>query len=587
MAKSQDCLFLPPRILISNFSISVFLAFLAVVFLQSVSCAEIIVRNYNSTEEAVLGDDDMLIIKSGPHNSFFTYQNYSGTGVVYFNPDDWSYLNVRIPDGYSNTKVFIAGYAFGLPTNSKSSDFYGVGRILVLTNEVPTIDGTTIVSEGTIWNCYYGNSGNGYTPTYDNDIQIKGVGGLRAGWHRTLSVSGKISDYTDASGTTPGKLIVEEDDGNFLILNGSNDYSGGTQIGGGQSNFPTGGPTTNAVQVDGTPYGIGPLSFGYAGSSVNLNGHSISLGGLDGSNNILGAINGSGTLTVDTGSDNYSTASTINGSVNLVKKGSGKQTLSGANTYTGTTTISEGTLELGADSTLYNLSGGSKNKPVTLDSGNNKLTINTAGNEAKLFVGSITASEITVNATDDAPFQIYTAANGLVNAESFVVSSGRVDVKGCMQAAVEVGSDATFSPGNSVGSVDIDGDFKLTGELLMEVDGTGADILTCDTFTMDGGKVVLNWQNDEIPFFSTLDIIIAESTTEDLSDVYNNLVENIDFSTSPTVEQLYNDGYIKVSLVGDNKIVRLSIDRNAVPEPSTWALLVLGVAGLLFWRKRK
>ncbi|MBQ3349023.1 MAG: PEP-CTERM sorting domain-containing protein [Thermoguttaceae bacterium] len=30
-----------------------------------------------------------------------------------------------------------------------------------------------------------------------------------------------------------------------------------------------------------------------------------------------------------------------------------------------------------------------------------------------------------------------------------------------------------------------------------------------------------------------------------------------------------------------------SIDTNAVPEPSTWALLALGAAGLLYLRKRK
>ena len=43
--------------------------------------------------------------------------------------------------------------------------------------------------------------------------------------------------------------------------------------------------------------------------------------------------------------------------------------------------------------------------------------------------------------------------------------------------------------------------------------------------------------------------------------------------------------YLNLSVV-DNHNVRMQIDANAVPEPSTWALLVLGIAGLLYWRKR-
>ncbi|MBR5161634.1 MAG: PEP-CTERM sorting domain-containing protein [Thermoguttaceae bacterium] len=30
----------------------------------------------------------------------------------------------------------------------------------------------------------------------------------------------------------------------------------------------------------------------------------------------------------------------------------------------------------------------------------------------------------------------------------------------------------------------------------------------------------------------------------------------------------------------------MNIDRNAVPEPSTWGLMILGAAGLLYWRKK-
>ncbi|MBR6436965.1 MAG: PEP-CTERM sorting domain-containing protein, partial [Thermoguttaceae bacterium] len=28
------------------------------------------------------------------------------------------------------------------------------------------------------------------------------------------------------------------------------------------------------------------------------------------------------------------------------------------------------------------------------------------------------------------------------------------------------------------------------------------------------------------------------------------------------------------------------VDANAVPEPSTWALLILGAVGLMYWRRK-
>ena len=57
--------------------------------------------------------------------------------------------------------------------------------------------------------------------------------------------------------------------------------------------------------------------------------------------------------------------------------------------------------------------------------------------------------------------------------------------------------------------------------------------------------------------------------------------------TSLAIGLLMDDGllyYVNLSVV-DNHIVRMQIDANAVPEPSTWALLALGVA-VLFLRKR-
>ena len=48
--------------------------------------AEIIERAYNSTQEAVVGANDTLIIKGTGNDNTFSYNNYSGSGDVYFNP---------------------------------------------------------------------------------------------------------------------------------------------------------------------------------------------------------------------------------------------------------------------------------------------------------------------------------------------------------------------------------------------------------------------------------------------------------------------------------------------------------------------
>ncbi len=59
---------------------------------------------------------------------------------------------------------------------------------------------------------------------------------------------------------------------------------------------------------------------------------------------------------------------------------------------------------------------------------------------------------------------------------------------------------------------------------------------------------------------------------------------------------MYNIDNVKMTLVNDEGISFIYWlnadgtltfgDHNAIPEPSTWALLILGAAGLLYWRKR-
>ncbi|MBR0239112.1 MAG: PEP-CTERM sorting domain-containing protein [Thermoguttaceae bacterium] len=211
--------------------------------------------------------------------------------------------------------------------------------------------------------------------------------------------------------------------------------------------------------------------------------------------------------------------------------------------------------------------------------------------------GDVTGNH-TITKTGDGVLQIYGAAagdvdiqslvvssancqaltksiHGDVDIQSLVVSSGRVDVKGYMKGAVLVGEGATFSPGNSVGTVVIDGEFQTEAlaTLLFEQDASGMDSLTASSFVIDP-ETVFELDITAIVPGATYDIII--SSDEDFTEADSVWLDKL--------SEIVPD-YFDFSIV-DNHIVRLYMNPNSVPEPSTWALLALGVCGLLYLRKR-
>jgi autotransporter-associated beta strand protein len=91
--------------------------------------------------------------------------------------------------------------------------------------------------------------------------------------------------------------------------------------------------------------------------NLSMTGTSFAVGSLAGTGGTLSG-NGTTTITLTMGSDNTDSAyagNIVNGStgaVSIVKTGSGTQSLSGANTYSGGTSINNGTLAVPADTTL-------------------------------------------------------------------------------------------------------------------------------------------------------------------------------------------------------------------------------------------
>ncbi len=214
---------------------------------------------------------------------------------------------------------------------------------------------------------------------------------------------------------------------------------------------------------------------------------------------------------VETGSFNATISSTIAGSVGLSKSGTGTLTLSGANTYTGTTTLSTGTLALGHNSALGSstlaLAGGTLSAFDGARAISNNVTLSAnstiSGTLNLSLNGTLTNSggnrTLTVNNTGATTLSNINLSNNNIARTLTISGTGNTTVSGII-ANGGTGAGILAKSGN--GTLTLSGSNTYTGGTTLTAGtlaighnnalGTGALSLNGGTLTASGSRSISN-----------------------------------------------------------------------------------------------
>ncbi len=311
------------------------------------------------------------------------------------------------------------------------------------------VNGTSILDVNNLSLTLNGLSGSGVvTNTAGSPVSLT-VGGNDA----TANFTGIIQD---GSGVTS---LVKTGTG-IQTLGGANTYSGDTTISAGTLQFgiataiPSGSSKGNVV--------LG------ASGTLDLNDFEVSINGLSGSGLIT---NNAGASTLSVGNNNQSSefTGTIKdglGTIGLTKTGTGMLTLSGTSTFSGATTISQGTLSMGSDtglsssSTLMIGDAGAldlNGKVIAIDglAGTGSITNNSA-TQVTLTIGSSGGSGTFGGTINDGTgvIGLVKTGSGTVTLSNLNTYSGHTTVTGGLLAITSYGAlgqiPATVDPANIV-----------------------------------------------------------------------------------------------------------------------------------------
>ncbi len=426
---------------------------------------------------------------------------FGGSSINWSDGGNWT----GSTPGTSDVAGFDVGGATTQPTLDVNPAIAGLlmnatgNNILTLGGRTLTLTGTGTQSGGTI-------TGTG-TLSLTGAATFTASGSASLGNGVTISTAGAGNTVTLSSvnfgGTITGAggLIT---DGSVIVGGGASTYTGGTTINSGSSVTLAANnalSSASALTVNG---------------SLGLNGFSQTVTALSGSGSVdLGSF---GLTAGDATSTTFGGTITSNGG-DLTKQGSGTLTLTGANSYTGGTDLTGGTLGVGNNNALgtgtLSMAGGTTLQAAssvslgnlvaltgnaTIDTNGNALTLSNAisggaNGLAKIGSGTLTLSGTNTYTGTTTVSAGTLALNGSIAGNATVANGATIMGTGTVGGNLSVAG--TIAPGNSIGTLTVNGNYSQTGVYAVEVNAAGQSdkIAVTGTATLTGGAVSVQAQN--------------------------------------------------------------------------------------------
>jgi fibronectin-binding autotransporter adhesin len=401
-----------------------------------------------------------------PGSANFTF-DVSGTGAVRMDTGSGVLFNAWSQTGgttlSAGTTLFVGA---GGTTGSVAGNILNNGTLIFNRSDAPTVAGI-IAGTGSL---IQGGSGNliltgantytGGTTISAGTLQI-GNGGTTGSITGNVADNGVLvfnrSDSVTFANVISGTGSVAQAGTGTTILTGANTYTGNTTV------------TAGTLQV-----GAGGTSGGIA-SNVTDNG-----------------------ALVFNRSDSVTFAKVVSGTGSVTQAGTGTIVLTGANTYSGGTVISAGTLQIGnggvagtigtgaiADNGVLSFNHSDSVTVAGAISGTGSLIQNGGGNLILAGVSTFSGPAL-INAGT-------LSVNGSMASSVTVNSGGKLGGTGTV-GATTVASGGSIAPGNSIGTLHVNGNLTLApgSTTAIEISPTAADQIVVSGTAALGGTLAFN-----------------------------------------------------------------------------------------------